>query len=265
MAVKEKPRVLVTRAPHQASVLAEELHALGAEPILIAAIALAEPLSWQPLDQAISSLHTFDWLLFTSANAVDAFAQRVKRYEALQGAQIQAPRIGAIGAATARALHQLGWTAELVPAKAVAESFAESLEPFAAPGVSFLLVRAEQGREHLPERLRAAGAAVTIVPAYRNVLPEDSVPAVQALFSSAPPRAITFTSSSSVLNLVRLLETAKVSVPDNVILASIGPVTTATLRESGMEPQVEAPEASTRSLASTLMKYLKQEESLSKS
>ncbi len=250
------PRVLITRSPHQASSLAEALRALGAEPVMVPAIELAEPTSFAVLDDAISRLEVFDWVLFTSANAVEVFAKRA-------GGRLGAVRrIAAIGAATARAVEAAGLRVDLTPAQAVAESFVEALQPIIyqedGRATRFLLVRAEMAREHLPEALRECGAEVTIAPAYRNVIPEGSVAAVRALFRSMEswPDAITFTSSSSATNLLALLEVAGLGLPVEVLRVSIGPVTSRTLEDAGYPPHAEAEASTIPELATATMRAL---------
>lgn len=246
-----RKRVLVTRAAHQGSALAEHLLALGLEPVLIPAIEMDSPTSYAPLDRALAELDKFDWLLFSSANAVDAVARRC-------GANPLrfAGKVAAIGPATAQALGQLGLAADLVPAQAVAESFAEALLPHAVAAsqqtpVRFLLIRAEEGRDHLPDVLRAAGAEVVVVAAYRTVVPSGSIAQLRALLSE-PERAldaVTFTSSSAVRNLLALCEAAGVELPHRVRRISIGPITSQTLRELGQSPDAEATEATVAALA----------------
>lgn len=274
MSSSRRPRVLVTRSPHQASVLADSLRALGLEPILVPAIEVAEPTSYTQLDEAMAQLDRFDWLLFTSANAVEAFRHRLQASGEI-GANAEAIlrtrsgrglRVGVIGASTARALAMLGTTADLIPERAVAESFADELVQFARQtdgrATRFLLVRAEEAREVIPDALRRAGAELAIAPAYRTVVAEGSVEAIRAMFHAAEGDtgaridAITFTSSSSVRNLLALCEAAGVTLPSGVLLASIGPITSGTLRELGFEPDVEAAEASVTALAEAVARAL---------
>jgi len=281
------PRVLITRSPHQASELADALRSLGADPILIPTIETVEPTTYAPLDAALARLDTFHWLLFTSANAVQAFHTRLSTPNSVilseaRSAQPKdlppgrpqplrsdfsttetptaAPRIAAIGQATARALTAIGLTPDLIPPQAVAESLAEALLPLAlqpdGSPTRFLLVRAEQAREHLPETLRAAGGEVTVAPAYRTLTPAGSLEALRALLTTNPPDAVTFTSSSTARNLFELLATAHLILPPEVIRASIGPITTQALTELGHPPHVEAAEATVQNLAATLMLYL---------
>lgn len=255
-------RVLVTRSRQQASALAAELQALGLEAILIPTIAIAPPTSYAALDQAIAHLPEFDWLLFTSANAAEAFAQRNAHLAQSEPASLQ-PRIAAIGPATARALTAAGLRPHLIPAQAVAESLAQALLPH-APGARMLLIRAETARDLLPDTLRAAGADLTIAPAYRNLIPPESIPLLQSLFATPEtlPDAITFTSSSTATNLLALLEAAGLTLPADgdqgrtILRASIGPITSDTLRQLGYPPHLEAPNPTVSSLAQTLAAHL---------
>ncbi len=273
-----KPRVLVTRAPDQGSELADHLRALGADPILIPAIELAPPTSWATLDKALDELHTYHWLLFTSANAVEAFASRRSRVPhrhtastSLGGLLAQTPqdkpettfpKIAAIGPATARALQKHGLPPDLIPPQAIAESLTEVLLPHALQPdktpTKFLLIRAEEAREHLPEALRAAGAEVTIAPAYRTTVPQTSVNLIQKFFDLQiePPAAITFTSSSAARNLLALCEAAGVTLPESALRISIGPITTQTLIELGLPPRAEATEATVAALAQATIEAL---------
>jgi uroporphyrinogen-III synthase len=249
----QRPRVLVTRSPRQSSELAAQLNALGLEPVLVPAIELAPPSSFAALDAVVAELSGFHWLIFTSANAVDAFHRRMES-AGLNVAGVEA-RIAAIGPATARALESIGLAAELVPPQAVAESFVETLLPYVrgpnGSATRFLLIRAEDARDVLPEALRAAGAEVTIVPAYRTVVPAGSIDAVRELFAGARSdiAAVTFTSSSTARNLLALCEAAGVTLPPSALRVSIGPITSETLRSLGRAPHAEAVTASVAALA----------------
>jgi uroporphyrinogen-III synthase len=164
------------------------------------------------------------------------------------------PRIAAIGPATGRALEAIGLTADLVPAQAVAESLRDALVPHALQDdgspTRFLLVRAEEARDVVPDALREAGAEVVTAPAYRTVVPAGSVELIRALFAKpAELAAITFTSSSTVRNLLALCEAAGVKLPSAVLRVSIGPITSETLRAVGYPPHAEALDASVASLA----------------
>ena len=271
-------RVLVTRAAHQGSELAERLRVLGLEPVLIPAIETVEPASFADLDAASAQLERFDWLLFTSANAVEAFGRRraaagnpehpsslASSLMASSSRDQEFPahlRIAAIGPTTARALEKIGLQPSLIPSQAVAESLTAALLPHAhqADGraARFLLIRAEEARAHLPDTLCAAGAEVTIAPAYRTIVPQNSVNLFRELFTDPlrHPAAITFTSSSTARNLLALCEAAHVKPPAAALRISIGPITSATMRELGWPPHAEAPEATIASLAETAVSAL---------
>ena len=267
-----KPRVLITRSPHQASALADQLRALGADPILIPTIELADPTTFAPLDAALAHLDTLHWLIFTSANAVEAFHRRLINPPAKPGAPSLAfdtlvglsptLRIAAIGAATARALEADNLPVHLLPPQAVAESLAEALLPHAlqpdGTPTRFLLLRAEAARDVLPDTLRAAGADVTIAPVYRNVVPTDSIAAIRQLFSTPDnwPDAITLTSSSTATNLLALLEASSLTLPQEILRISIGPITSQTLRDLNLPPHAEAAEPNIPSLVKEVVKAL---------
>jgi uroporphyrinogen-III synthase len=278
----QMPRVLITRSPHQASELADRLRAVGAEPILIPTIELAEPSSFAVLDDALGRLEGFHWLIFTSANAAEAFGRRgipqgLKPAEQSEAVDVRAeartlqsgPKIAAIGPATARAVTELfGSGPDLMPTQAVAESLAEALLPYARQtdrsATRFLLVRAERARDHLPEALRAAGAEVTMAPAYRTVIPAGSAEQIREMFASPEswPDAITFTSSSTATNLFVLLDSAGITLPPAILRASIGPITSQTLRDLGYPPQLEAAEPTVPALVEILVKTLNLSKSL---
>ncbi|AFL88819.1 uroporphyrinogen-III synthase [Terriglobus roseus DSM 18391] len=235
-------RVLVTRAPHQASALGDALIAHGLRVVSIPTIALTPPADdYATLDRELTQLDEYDWILFTSANAVAVFAERLED----QAVPLSCG-IASIGAATTKALREAGFPVRLQAQTAIAESLAKSLLPH-AKGSKMLLVRAEQGRDILIETLTAAGAEVTLAPAYRSVIPMESVDRLKRELPNV--HAITFTSSSAVQNLFALLDAAKVGLPPSVVLASIGPITTATLQELGHKATIEARDASVAALA----------------
>lgn len=244
------PRVLVTRAPHQASALGDALVAHGLRVASVATIALVPPSDeYATLDREITRLDEYDWVLFTSANAVAIFAERLEdeRVPLTCG-------IASIGTATSKALREAGLPVKLQAQTAVAESLAKALLPH-AKGAQMLLVRAEAGRDVLLDLLTDAGAEVMLAPAYRTVLPQESVDRLRRELPTVA--AVTFTSSSSVGNFFALLQATGQPLPPEMVLASIGPVTSATLREHGHKPTIEAREATVASLASAVATALR--------
>ena len=255
---KSKRRVLVTRSQRQSSELAAKLVELGLEPVVVPAIEIAEPSSYEALDEALAGLAGFQWVVFTSANAVEALRGRVEAEAFSAGAS---PLVVAIGPATARALQSIGVAVDLMPAQAVAESLRDALVEHAVQRdgspTRFLLVRAEEARDVVPEGLREAGAEVVIAPAYRTVVPAGSAEVIRELFAGRPEvAAVTFTSSSTVRNLLALCEAAGVKLPENVLRVSIGPITSETLRALGYPPHAEALEASVASLADAVQQAI---------
>lgn len=245
------PRVLVTRAAHQASALGDALAAHGLLVVSIPTIAIEPPSDeYASLHQAMAQLDEYDWIAFTSANAVAVFAEQREEL----GVDEVPCRIASIGAATTRAIHDAGLSVDLQPDTAVAEELVRVLRPRVAGG-NVLLVRAESARDVLPVKLEAAGARVAIATAYRTVVPFESVALLRAELPAIA--AITLASSSAVRNLLELCDAAGMTLPEGVVLASIGPVTSATLREYGYSPTIEASAAQVEVLASELAHFFR--------
>jgi uroporphyrinogen-III synthase len=231
-------RVLATRAAHQAGKLSDGLRALGAEPVEVPVLEIHPPLSFDPLDGALRQLGRYDWLIVTSANTVRALADRASEL-GLQIAPSPALKVAAIGEATAAAARKAGLAVALVPETYVAESLVERLAGQTA-GQRILLARAAVARDVIPDALRAAGAHVDVVDAYRNAVP-DAAPEQLRRALAEGIVAATFTSSSSVTHLAEAARKAGIAFPfTGVAAVSIGPITSATLREAGWEPAAEA-------------------------
>lgn len=248
--------VLVTRARHQAGKLADELRAQGAAVVEVPAIEIVPPESYELLDRALKNLSQYQWLIVTSANAVEALSGRM---EALGiGAGSFAPlEIAAVGSATARALRELGLEPAVTPPEYVAESLVEALGG-RTHGQRMLLARAAVARDVIPDALRARGATVDVVDAYQTVIPEESVTAIRTLFGPGGhvPDAATFTSSSTATNFAALLGAAGVAAPRSMRAVSIGPVTSGTLRALGWEPAAEADPHDLAGLVSAVVRCL---------
>ena len=231
-------RILVTRSAHQAGKLSEALRGLGAEPVEVPVLEIRPPENWRPLDAALGALSGYDWLIFTSANTVQALVERaaaLKRPLALPPTAL----VAAVGEATAEALRQAGIAVSFVPKKYVAESLVTDLKSDWA-GKHVLLARVAVARDVIPEALRAAGASVDVVDAYRNMLPADAPERLRAALA-APIDAATFTSSSSVTHLAEAAVRGGLLFPlAGVRAISIGPITSETLREHGWPPAIEA-------------------------
>ncbi len=231
-------RVVITRASVQAPALRERLRALGADAIDLPVISLQPPSDPAPLDAAIARLFTYDWIVFTSANGVRFFMERLDS-SAADLRSLRA-RICAIGPATRNALESLHLKVDLMPREYVAEAVVEALAAFDLTGRRILLPRAAVARDLIPTALAKAGAHVDVVEAYRNELPAAAPARASEIFSRGEkPDWVTFTSSSTVDNFMRI---AGPDALGETRAASIGPVTSASLRAHGIEPAVEARE-----------------------
>lgn len=229
-------RIVVTRAAAQAAALVGRLRELGADAIELPAIEIRPPADWTELDAAIARLHEYDWLVFTSANGVRFFLERL--HASPPGARAFQGRICAIGPATRRALEEAHLKPDLVPAEYVAESIVSALSSAELTGRRILLPRAAGARDLLPEQLRLRGARVDVLEAYRTVPPAELAEKARALLAAEPrPDWVTFTSSSTVRHLV---EAVGAEALRGLRIASIGPVTSATVRRYGLEVAAEA-------------------------
>ena len=235
-------RVLVGRARHQASALSMELREQGASVIEIPFIEIRKPRSFKPLDSALRNLDSYDWLILTSVNGVEAMWERMKKLR-LTKTSLKGLRIAAIGPATKKAFEQRGGRVAVVPKEYVAESVVRSLRK-RVKGKRVLLVRAKVARDVIPTELRKAGAHVDVVEAYETVVPETSRRRLQSALQNPRrcPHVITFTSSSSAKNFVELLEAngRRALRRNGISMASIGPVTSSTLRELGLPVDIAA-------------------------
>jgi len=227
-------RIVVTRAAGQAAELTAPLEELGAEAILLPAIEIRPPDDPAPLDRAISHLDSYDWLIFTSVNGVEKF---IERLDCSAGdLRVLRARICAIGPATRAAVEALHLKVDRMPAEYVAESLVEAFAADDLRGKRILLPRAAVARDLVPAELSRRGAVVNVVEAYRTVAPGDLSQRCREVLGRKP-HWITFTSSSTVNHFVAA---AGRDALQGIRIASIGPITSATLRENGLAVDAEA-------------------------
>ena len=237
-------RILITRAREQSTEFTSRLKELGAEVIAFPTIEIVPPLRWDRLDQAMDQLHTYDWIIFTSANGVHFFWQRLKE----KGYHLRVPpslRVCAIGPATANQLREKGVPVHYIPKEYVAESILDGFEKMAIQGNRMLLARARIARDVLPKGLRKMGAEVEVVEVYRTVKPKGGARRLRQLLSNESVDVITFTSSSTVNHFAELLKKENLKAClKGIAVACIGPVTTRTAKTWGIRVQIQ-PEAYT--------------------
>ncbi len=248
-------RVLVTRPESQAGELCALLSAAGAEPVRLPVIDIAPPLSWRALDQSLAALAAYDWVVFTSANGVRSVmsrAQALGLHDGRANALFGSVRVAAIGPATTQALDAWHVQPAAVPTEYLAERIADAVGR--VRGLRFLLLRADIAGDALPRRLRAQGAHVDEVAAYRTVERAIDARAAAGLLHDGVDW-ITFTSPSTVRGLQRVLGDAwRVAMADARI-ASIGPVTSAAARAADLAVHVEAAEHTTAGLVRAMLAH----------
>ena len=248
-------RIVVTRAAQQSGGLRERLEQQGAEVLLLPTIEIVPPDSYAPLDDALRQAGIFDWLVVTSANAVRVMDERLTAL-GLGARSLAHLRFAAVGPSTADAFRSMGLAVDLVPERHVGEALAAALAD-RVRGQRVLLVRAALARDVVPEALKAVGARVTAVDAYRTVVPGDAAGRARAVLSNEPlPDAVVFTSGSTVTHLLDVLREAGLVIPPQVACVSIGPVTSAALRDAGLVVAAEAEAASLDGLVDACVRFL---------
>lgn len=231
-------RILVTRGASQAPKLSDGLRELGAVPIEVPVLEIVPPESDQPLDAALRDLAQYDWLIVTSSNTVRVLAERASQL-GISLAKVAPQQVGAVGAATEKAAQDAGLTVAFTPKEYLAESLIAELKDKIS-GKRVLLARAAIARDVIPDALRAAGAIVEVVDAYRNVVPAAAPQQLRHAYARGLD-AVTFTSSSSVTHLAEAAQGCGLPFPFPSIPAiSIGPITSQTLRELNWAPAAEA-------------------------
>ena len=252
-------RVLVTRPREQAAELVNRLTALGAEAIASPLIHVAPPDDWEPLRTAAAAANTFDWIVFTSANAVASFMKGLLESEH-DVRLLKGPRICAVGKGTADKLAQYYVKADIVPDEFRAEAAAAAIAAAGSlQGARVLLPRADIGREVIGNQLRQAGADVTEVIAYHTRLeetPREGDPDVYGLLLEGRIDVVTFASPSSVRSFVKIHGAdAAADLLKNTVVAVIGPVTGDAARQLGLPVTVQATTHTIPALVDAIVAY----------
>jgi len=247
--------IVVTRAREQASVFLERLEELGAQCVAFPTIETVPPSSWDQVDLALNSLSTYQWILFTSVNGVRYFFHRMHVLH-MDARDLHGLSIGAIGPATAEALHARELRVEFVPTEYRAEGIIEQLGPRLTPGMRVLLPRAGRAREVLPERLEERGIFVHVVTAYDTVMPADRTDEIREGFTSGHIDMVTFTSSSTVTNFMAMFQPGEaVRLLQGVDVACIGPVTAETASRCGVTTHVQPADYTIVGMVDAIRRY----------
>ena len=252
-------RILVTRPREQATEFVSLLQSLGADPIEAPMIRIAPPADYAPLDAACAALENFDWVVFASGNAVDAFMARLlatgQDVRALKGV-----RLCAIGAGTSERFTRFGIKVDLIPHESRAESVIQALlEKGDVRGTRFLLPRADIGREVIGDELRRRGAVVTERVAYRTLAidPErDGEPDVYRMLLDRSIDVVTFTSPSSVRSFADLYGAeAAADLLHTTTVAAIGPVTAEAALQLGITATIIPSQYTIPALAAAIVRH----------
>ena len=245
-------RILVTRAATQAEGLSSILRQFGAEIIEAPVIEISPPDSYEPLDDALRNILDYDWLVLTSVNGVEALFSRLEPL-GMSVDSLQHLKIAAIGPATEERIQDHGLVVDVVPPRYVAEEVVRALRKLVRHE-RILLVRAKIARDVIPDALRSAGANVDVVEGYQTVTPQDAKEHLKEIFAASAPDMVTFTSSSTVKNFLSLIVGSDIPAKlAKVKFASIGPVTSETLRELGLPTHIEADEFTMEGLAQAIV------------
>jgi uroporphyrinogen III methyltransferase/synthase len=239
-------RVVVTRARAQASGLAKRLRNLGAEVVELPAIRIEPRIGGAEVKGMIERIGEYALICLTSPNGVSLLFDAM-REAGLDARALSGATVAAIGPGTARALAKRGIAADVVPEQFVAEALVEALEGIDVSGKRVLVARAAEARDLLPEALRKRGAEVDVVTLYETVREEPSPEAVEAAQGAG---YVTFTSSSTVRNLI---ESLRDRFPADARVVSIGPVTTDAARDAGLAVHVEADRHDVEGLVAALL------------
>jgi uroporphyrinogen III methyltransferase/synthase len=247
--------IVITRPERQADELAVLLEKEGAQAINFPTIKIVPPQDWNALDGAINKLDMYDWLIFTSANGVQYFFERLfalnKDIRALKGI-----KICCIGPATAEQITKRGIKVDLVPEHYISEGILKSFAEIDMQKKKVLIPRAAQARDILPEGLKKMGALVDVVTAYATVSSGEKKKKLEELIREKHIDVITFTSSSTITNFLEIMG-KDFSIPPQIKIACIGPVTAATARKAGLKVDIQKDEYTMPGLVHALIDYFK--------
>jgi uroporphyrinogen III methyltransferase/synthase len=247
-------KILITRSREQSTEFTTRLKNFGAEVIEFPTIEIVPPISWDKLDQAINQLKFYDWIIFTSANGVNFFWQRLQ--EKGKNCLPSYLKICAIGPATANQLKKREISVDYIPKEYVAEAILKGFEKMDLKGKRILLARAKKARDLLPRGLRKMGAEVDVVEAYRTIKPHGGTKRLIKLLTNGEIDVITFTSSSTVNHFVEILKKENLKkLLKGITIACIGPITTQTAKRWGMKVHIQPKQYTIPALTQAIVNY----------
>lgn len=246
-------RILITRPREQSRELIRALEDAGAETVEFPTIQTVPVNDYSLLDQAVKELSSYDWIIFTSANGVSYFMDRLK----LAGKDVRElkdVKIAAVGPATARRVETLNIAVDLIPINYIAEGLLEEFRRICIAGNRLLLPRAKSAREVLPQQLREMGAEVTVAPAYETVTATTNAAPVRRQIEDGKIDWITFTSASTVENFAKLINGDLEKLLEKVKVAAIGPVTAGAAVKRGIKVDSTAAISTNEGLVEAIIK-----------
>jgi uroporphyrinogen III methyltransferase/synthase len=244
-------RIVVTRTRKQAGALTSQLRVLGADVIELPTIRIDPPTDLREFGELVQDAHTYDWIVFTSPNGVDAFFEMFfKLYD--DAREIGSAKIAAIGPATAQRVRDFHLHVDVQPDEFVAEAVVgEFRKQGGVENLRILIARAEKARDVLPRELSKLGAIVDEASAYRTVPETRDITGARRRFLEEGADLITFTSSSTVENFLAL----GLAWPKGIRVASIGPITSKTARDRGLKIDIEARRHDIEGLVEAIRKF----------
>jgi len=245
--------ILTTRAAGSSGEMARRLSELGARVIECPTIELEPTENCTAIDQAIHSMRSYQWLMFTSANAVDYFMKRIAADHEVCGIPI-----AVVGSTTARKLGDWKLSPSLIPERFNAEGLLDAF-PGDMNGVRILFPRAESAREVLPEELRRRGAVVDVLPVYRAKKAVDGLQDIRQIFARQPLDCVVFTSTAAIRYLAETLEDDLGTVLSGIPIAVIGPVTARACEPFGLRASIEPKTATIPDLVDAISRYFASE------
>jgi uroporphyrinogen-III synthase len=248
-------RVIITRALQQSSELFEKLRACGALPVLLPLVSFAPPRVYAPVDAALQELHRFDWAIFTSVNVVHALVTRSEALGLDLHRLAKPPRIAVVGPATKQEAERAGFSVDYMAKTHLGVALAEELSA-QLRNMTVFLPRSDRANPDLPAALRRFGVQLTEVVAYRTLPPRDVDRDRVAKMIAHEADAVLFFSPSAVQNLTDLVGRSQLSTAQNgVVMAAVGPVTAAALRQAGVRQFVVAADTTPAAIVTALEAY----------